>query len=272
MKSLKDLMKDDYIANLKKQRNTNPTSDSSLSSTNAQSKCPICLDRGIVVKDNVAYPCSCMQQKKMENQFRYARMARGLLNCRFENFRQEYYRSLNSQDQTYFENAKKALKASQEFVQQCLRESHGLGLLLTGPVGSGKTFLAASIANALMEHDKRVLFLVVPDLLDELRATYKSETSEIDLLDTAREIPILILDDLGAHNYTEWTRNRIYSIINYRLNEELPTVITSNLSLEEMDEHLGARTTSRLIQSCRIFRLNVDQDIRLTKYQEREKK
>lgn len=272
MKSLKELMQDDYLAELKKRRESDSFSASASTLKKPEFKCSICFDRGIIVQDDVAYPCSCMQQKKMENQFRHARMARGLINCRFENFRQEYYRSLNSQDRTFLENAKKAFKAAQEFVQRCLQEPHGLGILFTGPVGSGKTFLAASIANALMEKDKQVLFLVVPDLLDELRATYKSEANEIDLLDTAREIPILILDDLGAHNYTEWTRNRIYSIINFRLNEELPTVITSNLPLEDMEEHLGARTTSRLIQSCRIFRLNVDQDIRWTKYQEREKR
>lgn len=233
--------------------------------------CQLCQDRGIVLEGEVAKPCTCMQQKKLENRFRYARMARSLMHCRFEQFNFEYYDSVASP--AHRANAHKAYAAAREFVENCeARESAGLGLLFIGPVGSGKTFLAACIANALIERDKRVLFLVVPDLLDELRATFsnKGEFSEIDLLDTAREIPILVLDDLGAHNYTEWTRNRIYSIINFRLNQQLPTVITSNLSLEDMENYLGDRTTSRLLQMSRVFRLTCDQDIRLRKYQERE--
>ncbi|SDH15096.1 ATP-binding protein [Desulfosporosinus hippei] len=234
------------------------------------SQCPICQDRGIVLEGDIAYPCSCMETKKLENQFRHARISRELMNCRLDKFRFDYYSA--DLAESHREGAAKALKAAKSFVDDCLRSPYGLGLLFTGPVGSGKTYLAAAIANELMEHNLKVLFLIVPDLLDELRATYKSDLNELDLLDSARSIPILILDDLGAHNYTEWTRNRLYSIINYRLNEQLPTVITSNLSLDEMEDFLGLRTTSRIIQSSRIFRLTVQKDIRLQIYQERESK
>jgi len=106
-----------------------------------------------------------------------------------------------------------------------------------------------------------------------LRASYstKSETTEFDLLDIARTIPILIMDDLGAHNYTEWSRNRIYSILNYRMNEQLPTIITTNLDFDEIEQHLGERTCSRLLQMCRVFRLTAPQDIRRQIYMRREK-
>ncbi|MDR3587000.1 MAG: ATP-binding protein [Desulfosporosinus sp.] len=234
-------------------------------------KCPACQDRGIIIEGDVAYPCNCMRMRKMENQFRHARISRVLKNCRLEKFRFDFY-GPERVDQPHRQGAAKALKAAYSFVDECRRNPHGLGILFTGPVGSGKTYLAASIANELIEAQLQVLFLVVPDLLDELRATYKSEVNEMDLLDTARTIPILILDDLGAHNYTEWTRNRLYSIINYRMNELLPTVITSNLSLDEMEDYIGVRTTSRIIQSSRIFRLTVEEDIRHQMYEEREGK
>ena len=232
-------------------------------------KCTICQDRGIVLKGDVAFPCNCMQKRKLENQFRYARISRELMKCRLEKFRFDYYTTENN-DQSHYESAAKALKAAKAFVEECRHNPHTLGILYTGPVGTGKTFLAASIANELMDAQLQVLFLVVPDLLDELRATYKSDVNEMDLLDSARTIPILILDDLGAHNYTDWTRNRIYSIINYRMNESLPTIITSNLSLDELEKYIGVRTTSRIIQSSRIFRLTVEKDIRHQMYYERE--
>ncbi|MCO5386671.1 ATP-binding protein [Desulfosporosinus sp.] len=268
MKSVNDILKSNVLKT--KTNSTNPKPVIDYPNSNDKSGCPICDDRGIVLEGDIAYPCSCMQSRKIENQFRHARISRELMNCRLEKFRFDYY----SDDMTdiHRDGAVRALKAAKSFVDDCLRTPYGLGLLFTGPVGSGKTYLAASIANELMESQLKVLFLVVPDLLDELRATYKSDLNELDLLDTARSVPILILDDLGAHNYTDWTRNRLYSIINYRLNEQLPTVITSNLSLDEMEDYIGIRTTSRIIQSSRIFRLTVEKDIRLQIYQEREGK
>lgn len=276
MKSLKEIADKDSLIQIVQQRKneTGEVGEGSImgDKSPASNACPLCLDRGIIFDGETARPCSCMNQKRIENRFRNARMAQNLVECRFESFSLDFYNSAGSPN--HKDNALKALNAAKEFVARCCREAHGLGLLFTGKVGTGKTFLAAAVANALMEKELQVLFLVVPDLLDELRATYdkKAETTELDLLDTARGIPILILDDLGAHNYTEWTRNRLYSIVNYRLNQQLPTVITSNLNLQEMEEYLGERTTSRLLQMTRVFRLSSELDIRLRKYQEREGK
>ncbi|WP_368292483.1 ATP-binding protein [Dehalobacter sp. TBBPA1] len=241
--------------------------------TESGAVCPLCGDRGIVLNGDTAAPCSCMEKKRIENSFKYARLSRELMNCRFEKFSLEYYRNTNTQqDQEDYLNAQKALKAAREFVKNVRANPHEVGLLFTGSVGSGKTFLAASIANEILENNHKLLFLIVPDLLDELRATFsnKSENTEYDLLDIARTVPILILDDLGAHNYTEWSRNRIYSILNYRMNEQLPTVITTNLDFDEIDHYLGERTCSRLLQMCRIFRLSAPQDIRMQNYLKRE--
>lgn len=242
----------------------------SLPKISDQAACPLCGGRGIVLEGDTAVPCSCMEQKKLDNSFKYARLSRELMSCSFEKFELGYYRSDLPE---HAQNAQKALKAAKDFVQKLPGNPHEVGLLFTGPVGSGKTFLAASIANALIAKQSKLLFLVVPDLLDELRASFsnKNDTTEFDLLDIARTVPVLILDDLGAHNYTDWSRNRIYSILNYRMNEQLPTIITTNLDFEDIDQYLGDRTCSRLLQMCRIFRLATDQDIRMQRYLQREK-
>jgi len=73
------------------------------------------------------------------------------------------------------------------------------------------------------------------------------------------------LDDLGAHNYTPWTCNKLYSLLNYRLNYHLPVIITTNLDLVEIEKFLGKRTTSRILQMCNVYRLTVQKDIRYQK-------
>lgn len=273
MDSTKDILKN--IFRDKSPENTNISSEVGYfteENKNGVPNCPLCQDRGIVLSGDSAIPCVCMQKKKIQNTFKHARLSRELMNCSFDKFDLNYYLYPDVKEREHFLKAQKALKASQDFVNNVLVNPHEIGLFFTGPVGSGKTFLAASIANALLEKERKLLFLVVPDLLDELKASFsfKNETSEFDLLDIARTVPILILDDLGAHNYTDWTRNRIYSILNFRMNEQLPTVITTNLDFNEIETYLGERTCSRLLQMCRIFRLTVQKDIRMQKYEKRE--
>ena len=116
-------------------------------------------------------------------------------------------------------------------------------LLITGTYGCGKTHLAAAIANARLAAGQPVVLMVVPDLLDHLRAAFgpQSELAYDDLFEQLRNAPLLILDDLGAHSSTAWAQEKLFQLLNHRYNAQLPTVITTNQRLEELDPRLRSR-------------------------------
>ena len=120
-------------------------------------------------------------------------------------------------------------------------------LVLTGPFGTGKTHLAAAIANDRLARGQPAVFIVVPDLLDHLRSTFSpnSEVTYDDLFETVRDTPLLILDDLGTQTTTPWAQEKLYQILNHRYNKRLATIITTNLGPDEL-VRVDPRLYSRL--------------------------
>jgi DNA replication protein DnaC len=116
-------------------------------------------------------------------------------------------------------------------------------LILLGGFGCGKTHLAAAIANQVVKQGQPAIFVVVPDLLDHLRATYSpfSEVAYDQRFEEIRASSLLILDDLGAHSSTPWAQEKLFQVFNYRYNAQLPTVVTSNHQLEEIDIRIRSR-------------------------------
>jgi DNA replication protein DnaC len=116
-------------------------------------------------------------------------------------------------------------------------------LLFTGTYGCGKTHLAAAIANHRVGQGYPALFVVVPDLLDHLRATF-NPTSAVSFdkrFEEVRRTPLLVLDDLGTESATAWAREKLYQIFDYRYNAQLPTVITTASKVDEIDPRLATR-------------------------------
>jgi DNA replication protein DnaC len=114
--------------------------------------------------------------------------------------------------------------------------------LLMGGFGSGKTHLAAAVANFVVGLGVPVMFLTVPDLLDWLRFSYDDpESSFENRFDEIRNVRLLVLDDLGTQNVTPWAAEKLYQIINHRYIYRLPTIITTNLELVELDGRIRSR-------------------------------
>jgi DNA replication protein DnaC len=140
------------------------------------------------------------------------------------------------------EKERQSLDGAFNFAKNFAADPQGW-LILQGDNGCGKTHLAAAIANHLRETGKEVLFIVVPDLLDHLRSSFAPESrlSYDTLFEKIKKIPVLVLDDFGEHSATSWAQEKLYQLINYRYNAQLATVITTGLSLDEMDGSVSSR-------------------------------
>jgi DNA replication protein DnaC len=127
-------------------------------------------------------------------------------------------------------------------------------LLLQGGYGSGKTHLAAAVANYAVGLGVPTLFLTVPDLLDTLRFAYDSEdTTFEERFDQIRNARLLVLDDFGTQNATGWAQEKLFQIVNYRYVNKLPTVVTTNLLLDEIEARIRSRLSDPdLVSQSRI--------------------
>lgn len=112
------------------------------------------------------------------------------------------------------------------------------GLFIHGVRGTGKTKLAAIIANERARAGHPVLFASVPDLMADIRASFDGgKTAET--VQTVKEAPFLVLDDLGSEKMSEWVGEQLFCIVNHRYNERLQTVVTSNYSPTEIIGHMA---------------------------------
>ena len=128
-------------------------------------------------------------------------------------------------------------------------------LLLEGAYGCGKTHLAAAIANAAVQRGIPTLFITVPDLLDSLRFAYGNPETTFEVrFEEIRAADLLVMDDFGTQNATAWAQEKLFQIINYRYINNLPTVITTNLILDEIESRIRSRLQdSDFVQHIRIF-------------------
>lgn len=222
-----------------------------------QSVCPICHGAGFVRLDvpldhplfGKAVPCVCkrvaIQEKRLAD-LRKASNLQHLQKMTFDSFQTDGHGSLEVS-----EALREALGTARQYAV-----SPSGWVVFTGTYGCGKTHLAAAIANHRVGQGLPVLFVVVPDLLDYLRASYapNSPTTYDERFNQVRDVELLILDDLGTQHATPWAAEKLYQLLNYRYNAELPTVITTNQSPDAMDPRLASRLRNQeLVDTIPIF-------------------
>lgn len=131
-------------------------------------------------------------------------------------------------------------------------------LFITGSKGTGKTHLAAAVANKLLADGIPVLFITMIDLLAKIKATFNAETtsaSEAKLMQLYKNVDLLIIDDMGKELPTPWALAKMYEIINARYEDYKPMIITSNYTAEELVRRLTPKDGDSMTADATVDRI-----------------
>ena len=210
-------------------------------------KCNTAKQCEIVIFDTVKRPyclCECEAAKQKEAEAKVKREKR-----RAACFASEKMYDWNFDNDE--EINKKASTAARNYVEnfpQFLKE--GKGLLFYGTVGTGKSFTAGCVANALIDKDYPVYMTSFTEIVNILQSRFEGKQEYIE---SFNKYALLIIDDLEAERDTEFVQEQVYNVINSRYRAGLPLIITTNLTLDELktpDSIRKSRIYDRLLEMC----------------------
>lgn len=209
-----------------------------------QYTCPDCSDSGFVN----GVPCSCLKREIAKIGAEKMNANAMLSLCSFDSFSLDYYRNLPEEQ----------FAAMQKIYTQCLEYAEHFSpqapsIFMRGRTGLGKTHLSLSIANVVLEHGWSVIYDSASALLRKIENEKFARTPDAQASDTMGlllDCDLLIFDDFGTEFDTAFTKSAIYTLFNGRLSAGKPTIISTNLDLDDVQERYGDRIVSRLIASC----------------------
>jgi DNA replication protein DnaC len=229
-------------------------------------QCSKCQDTGYIGNEK----CNCFKQAIADLMYSDSNIKTILSNENFSNFSFEYY-SDDYIDEALglspLSNMQKVVASCKSFIKHF--QTHRDNLLLIGNTGVGKTFLANCIAKELLDRGNTVIYLTAFRLFDILEKNKFSKDEEDSYVasnqfDYILDCDLLIIDDLGTEMNNAFTNSQLYLIINERLLRQKSTIISTNLSLPNINSVYGERVFSRIASSYSVQRI-IGEDIRLHK-------
>ena len=215
--------------------------------------CSLCHDTGFVGND----PCVCLKQRIIDYFYSQSLIKRSLEIENFENFDLSLYsdQKFESYIKTPREQMEENLHIAKDFVESF--DKKGSNLLLRGGSGLGKTYLSNCIAKSVLDKGKTVLYLSSTRLFDEIipdvMMNKNIHFTNADIYDYVYSCELLIIDDFGTEQITRITLPNIFQCINERLVAGLSTVISTNLTLEDIRNTYSERIFSRLIDRYEVL-------------------
>ena len=144
---------------------------------------------------------------------------------------------------------KRAYEACKRYVDLKVYDHEKNGLIICGSYGTGKTHLAAAIANQVVSKGVSVLFDTYGGHLEKIKNEF-SVNAGAAYLNLMRSVDMLILDDVGKEKQTEWSASIMFDVINHRYESMKPIIITSNFNGKQLEEYFGEACYSRLVEMC----------------------
>ena len=204
--------------------------------------------------------CECLKGTRFERFLANANIPRRYEHCELNNFDNPFKN----------QSTDIARMAAEKFVDE-YPMPQPFGLLFMGPQGIGKTHLAVGIIKKLIrEKSIPSLFCTFPELLKEIQDSWNpvSQSSEMTLLEPVLNVEVLVLDELGAQKPSDWVRDQVAYILNYRYNENKVTIITTNFldpatspakedrKIDSLSQRIGERIRSRLFEMCKTIKMD----------------
>lgn len=194
----------------------------------------------------VAKQCKCMEKILYGRRIEFAQIPAIYADNRLSNFQLSVY-----EDKKAVQSACMLIKKYLDNFQK--NSKKGIGLYIYSSMkGSGKTRLASSIANDLIERHYSVRFATCMEIFDEIRKTYDkaADYTESDVLNCITRCKVLVIDDFGVEFSNDWRNEKLYTIINARYINGLPTIFTSNFSVDNLkcDDRIKSRVMEKALQ------------------------
>lgn len=191
------------------------------------------------------------EKDKQEYEIEKRKHFRDIINKIYkQNYIERKYQNLNFENFNINSGNEIAVKVAKDYTNKCITELQTKGLIITGEAGLGKTHLAASIANKLIENDKIILMGRLTTLLDMIKETFRDNTkSENELIELYSNVDMIIIDDLGTEKIGNWSLEKLYTIIQNRNENRLPIIITTRFDKQGLIERFSQSEDTQLVDA-----------------------